>query len=112
MGTKGLRPPRPERQVTNHLIAQAICRGPLETHVTAVSGVAARTGSAHVSIRYGRLLIYVEDWAALEALIEAVDRAEELGGRVLGPRGTAEETTRRAAMQRFERTGKAPLHSV
>ncbi len=110
--TKGFRPPRPGREVENHLIAQAICRGPLEYHVNAVSGVAARTGQAHVAIRYGRLLIYIEDWAAMEALGYAVRRAEQLGAEVLGPRGTEEEATRIRAMQRFERTGKAPLRSV
>ena len=45
---------------------QALCFGPIETSVFAVAGSAARPGGrAHVGIKFGRVLIYVEDRAAL-----------------------------------------------
>ena len=114
MTTNGKRPPRAtaEPAVNNRLVCQALCQGPLEPKVTAVSGAAARTGQAHIAVRYGRLLLYLEDRAALEALSRAVGRAEELATTVFGPPEDAFEETRQVALRLFERTGKLPLRPV
>jgi len=114
MTTNGKRPPRAtaEPAVNNRLICQALCQGPLETSVTAVSGTAARTGQAHIAIRFGRVLLYLEDRAALEALSTAVGRAEKLATTVFGPPDDAFEETRKTALRLFERTGKLPLRPV
>lgn len=105
-------PPRPQEPVSNRLVCQALCQGPLDTSVTAVTGAVARKGKAHIAVRYGRVLLYIEDRAALEALVGAVDRANNLAEAVFGPADEAAEATRQAAIKLFERTGKVPFRPV
>ena len=50
-----------------------------------VTGAAARQGAAHIALRYARVLLYLEDRAALDALVAAGEAAYELGEEVFGP---------------------------
>ena len=63
---------------------QALCRGELDWRVQGVTGAAARKGQAHIALRYGRVLLYLEDMAALDALVDAVEAAYELREQVFG----------------------------
>jgi hypothetical protein len=67
------------------LSVQALCRGELTVRVTAVTAAVARPAPPHVALRYGRVLLYLEDRAALDALADAVTRALHLGDQVFGP---------------------------
>ena len=49
-----------------------------------MTGAAARQGAAHIALRYGRVLLYLEDRAALDALVDAVEAAYELREQVFG----------------------------
>ena len=40
---------------------QALCRRALDWRVQGVTGAAARKGQAHIALRYGRVLLYLED---------------------------------------------------
>ena len=63
----------------------APCRGPFGWRVKGVTGAAARQGQAHIALRYGRILIYLEDRAELDALVDAVEAACELREQAFGP---------------------------
>ena len=76
-------PLKPDRACT--IAIQALCRGPFDWRVQGVTGAAARQGQAHIALRYGRILIYLEDRAALDALVDAVEAAYELREQVFGP---------------------------
>ena len=91
---------------------QALCFGPIETSVFGVAGAAARPGSrAHVGVKFGRVLIYLEDRAALESLANAVAQAVEMASAVFGPADDAFTAVELNARRRFERTGDlAKLH--
>ena len=67
------------------VIAQALCAGPVQTSVRAVTGQAARHGRSHIAVRFGSLLFYLEDREALDALAKAVGRAASFADRVFGP---------------------------
>lgn len=85
---------------------QALCFGEIETSVFAVARSAARPGErTHIGIKYGRVLIYLEDRAALESLANAVEQALEMAGAVYGPLRDAFTEVEARARQRFERTG-------
>jgi hypothetical protein len=85
---------------------QALCYGPIETSVFAVAGSAARPGGrAHVGIKFGRVLIYVEDRASLDALAGAVGQALQMANAVFGPAKDAFTEAEAAARRRYERTG-------
>jgi len=53
--------------------------------VHGVTTVASRTGREHLAVTVGRVLLYLEDRAALAALVEAVRRAQALADAVFGP---------------------------
>jgi hypothetical protein len=74
---------KPDRACT--IAIQALCRGPFDWRVQGVTGAAARQGAEHVALRYGRVLLYLEDRAALDALVAAGEAAYELGEEVFGP---------------------------
>jgi hypothetical protein len=74
---------KPDRACT--IAIQALCRGAFDWRVQGVTGAAARQGQAHIAVRYGRVLLYLEDRAALEALVDAVEAAYQLGDEVFGP---------------------------
>ncbi|HSY15260.1 MAG TPA: hypothetical protein VK816_04670 [Jatrophihabitantaceae bacterium] len=85
---------------------QALCSGPIETSVFAVSGSAARPGErAHVGVKFGRVLIYLEDRAALDSLARAVGQAVDLGAAIFSPPKDAFAEVEANARRRFERTG-------
>ena len=63
------------------VVAQARCAGPVPTavHGVAASGPAASGRQASITIRFGSLLLHLEDPDALAALVEIVDQAAEWG---------------------------------
>lgn len=85
---------------------QAICRGNQDTAVTVVAGAAARPGREHIALRYGRVLLYLEDRAALAALAACVARAQAMADRAFGPPEDAFAEAERNARRYFERTGR------
>lgn len=93
-----------ERECT--VAAQALCRGHLDTRVVGVTGAAARGGREHIALRIGRVLLYLEDRAALETLNAALDQANGLADRVFGPAEDAFTEAERGSRRYFERTGK------
>lgn len=69
------------------VIASARMRGPQMTAVRGIAAaVAAATGSTHISVRLGGVLLYLEDRAALDALTAVAARAEQLADEVFGAR--------------------------
>jgi hypothetical protein len=84
---------------------QALCRGELDWRVQGVTGAAARKGQAHIALRYGRVLIYLEDIAALDALVDAVEAAYELREQVFDSGQDLPEPAR-LGRSSFERDGK------
>jgi hypothetical protein len=84
---------------------QALCRGELDWRVQGVTGAAARKGQAHIALRFGRVLLYLEDMAALDALVDAVEAAYDLREQVFGGGPDLPETAQ-AGQSSFERDGK------
>jgi len=79
--------------------------------VQGVTGAAARKGQAHIALRYGRVLLYLEDQAALETLVDAVEAAYELREEVFGgPRSN--RIRARVGHSSFERDGKPSVALV
>jgi hypothetical protein len=87
---------------------QALCRGAFDWRVQGVTGAAARKGQAHIALRYGRVLLYLEDRAALETLVDAVEAACELREEVFGARHDLTESAS-AGKSSFERDGKRSM---
>jgi hypothetical protein len=56
-------------------------------------------------LRYGRVLLYLEDMAALDALVDAVEAAYELREQVFGAEHDLPEAAR-VGRSSFERDGK------
>ena len=83
---------------------QALCRGVFDWRVQGVTGAAARKGQAHIALRYGRVLLYLEDRAALETLVDAVEAAYELREEVFGPEQAPPQG--KQTQPSFERDGK------
>lgn len=81
---------------------QALCHGPLDWRVHGVTGAAARPGREHIALRYGRVLLYLEDRAALVALTGAVQAAHDLCDRVFGEPEDAFTETERRSRRHFE----------
>jgi hypothetical protein len=84
---------------------QALCRGELDWRVQGVTGAAARKGQAHIALRFGRVLLYLEDMAALETLVDAVEAAYELREHVFGAKHDLPEDAK-IGRSSFERDGK------
>lgn len=80
------KPPAEEiRHPVSTISTQALCYGPIETSVFGVTGSAARPGGrAHIGVKFGRVLIYLEDRTALEHLAGAVRQAVEMADAVFG----------------------------
>jgi hypothetical protein len=85
---------------------QALCRGAFDWRVQGVTGAAARKGRAHIALRYGRVLLYLEDRAALETLVDAVEAAYELREEVFGVEPGSSMQRGQMAHSGFERDGK------
>ena len=84
---------------------QALCRGELDWRVQGVTGAAARKGQAHIALRFGRVLLYLEDMRALDALVDAVEAAYDLREQVFGSGPDLPEAAR-VGRSSFERDGK------
>jgi hypothetical protein len=84
---------------------QALCHGELDWRVQGVTGAATRKGQAHIALRFGRVLLYLEDMAALETLVDAVEAAYELREQVFGSGSDLPEAAR-VGQSSFERDGK------
>jgi hypothetical protein len=71
-----------------------------------VTGTAVRPGSrAHIGLKFGRVLIYLEDRAALTALVDAVQQAVGMATGVFGPVSDAFTEAESDAQHQFERSG-------
>jgi hypothetical protein len=88
---------------TCQVIASARLRGDQEDRVQGVTAVASRTGEAHVALRVGGVLLYLEDRDALDALRRAVGKAEALADAVYGPVEDAFTRAEARARRGFER---------
>ena len=96
---------QPEPDCT--IAIQALCHGSLEWRVRGVTGAAARPGREHIALRFGRVLLYVEDRAALAALVDAVQAAYNLRDKVFGPAEDAFTKAERMSRLRFEHSGRS-----
>lgn len=107
-------PPLPEP--TCRVAAQAICYGPQESSVTAVTGQAARPGRSHICVRVGRVITYVEDHEALMAHVQAWQDALALAPRVFGHDpgdvfGQEKAASRARECARFEKAHRPALRA-
>lgn len=68
---------------TCDVIACVRLRGDQPHRVRGVAAVASQTGRAHLSVRVAGTLVYLEDRAALDALLRRVRNAETLARDVL-----------------------------
>ena len=64
------------------VIASVRLRGDQPGYVRGVAAVADRNGREHIALRLAGVLIYLEDRAALEALVRAVGKARNLADGV------------------------------
>lgn len=65
--------------------AQAVFAGPQDMRVSAMTPEVTGRGYGVLSIRVGRVLIYLEDRRALDDWLAAVHEAEALSEAVFGP---------------------------
>ena len=93
------------RDLACTIAIQALCRGALDWRVQGVTGAAARKGQAHIALRYGRVLLYLEDREALETLVDALEAACELREQVFGTEDPPTEP-RRPTRPIIEHDGK------
>jgi hypothetical protein len=70
---------------TFDVIASARIRVEQPIRVRGLTAVASPTGGAHLAVRVGGVLVYLEDRAALEALRRAIREADALADDVFGP---------------------------
>jgi hypothetical protein len=64
--------------------AQALVTGEQDIRVEAATPLVG-PGHGQIAVRVGRLLVYVNDCAALDSFLDAWTRAEELADRAFGP---------------------------
>ncbi|MGH3099227.1 MAG: hypothetical protein ACRDMV_24855 [Streptosporangiales bacterium] len=100
-------PAAEHRLGTCEVAATARLRGDQNRRVQGVAAVASRTGEAHIALRVGRVLVYLEDREALEALRHAVHSADGLADEVFGPVDDAFARTEAYARREFEK-GRRP----
>ena len=80
-GGLGMAKPKPRCQ----LATQAVMAGPQDYRVTAANAQVTGQGHGVITIRVGRLLVYVEDRQALLAWQRALQRASEMEDAAFGP---------------------------
>ncbi len=85
------------------VIASARLRGDQEDRVQGLTHLTSRTGEAHIALRVGQVLLYLEDRDALDALVRAVDKAAELGESIFPPVDDEFVRTEVRARRAFER---------
>lgn len=90
------------------LAVQVVCRGNLDSKVLAVAAPASKNGTAHVVVRVGRTITYVEDRQALEAFTSAWRRASELGQQVFPAEPDGFAWAEAQARRRFEKSPERP----
>lgn len=78
-------PAHEHRLGTCEVIASARLRGDQESRVQGMTSVTSPTGEAHIALRVGRVLLFLEDRKALDALRRAVRTAGGLADVVYGP---------------------------
>ncbi len=76
--------------------------------VQGVTSIASRTRREHLAVTVGRVLLYLEDRAALDALTMAVRRAGEYADEVFGPVPDAFTQAERRDRARAAKTGRPP----
>ena len=64
--------------------AQATVRGEQQFRVLGYTANASPTGRPYIAVRVGRVLIYVEDRAALDCFTQAWRKAERFADKVFG----------------------------
>lgn len=89
------------------VIASVRLAGEQETSVRAVTTPASRAGHGQIAIRLGRVLLYVEDRVALDAIIRTIRTAETHADAVYGERRDAFTLTEARARRQFEK-GRRP----
>lgn len=65
--------------------SQAVMAGPQDLRVTVMTAEATGRGYGVISIRVGRVLIYLEDRAALDDWLAALHEAEAVSDAAFGP---------------------------
>lgn len=86
---------------------QAICQGRMDAKVLAVSARASKTGQAHLCVRVGRVLVYVEDREALTSFTEAWQDASRLGEELFPPPADLFDLAEARARRDFEKSRRA-----
>jgi hypothetical protein len=79
-----------------------VLRGNQQIGVTAVSYLASGNGMGHIAVRVGRILVYIEDRDALNAFLDAWERAANFADAAFGPLFV---TKRSEAAARIRRDG-------
>jgi hypothetical protein len=106
MPTSASRPAPPSPRSSCIVSSQALYYGDVEISVFAVAGSAARPSErAHIGIKFGRVLFYLEDRQSLASLAEAIGQATDMANAVFGPVQDAFTDAEARARQRFERSG-------
>ncbi len=91
---------------------QARFAGPQDMSVLGVAPGASADGTAHLAIRVGRILLYIEDRGALATWTEAWRRALDLADGVFGPVEDAFAEAERVERRRFERSADRRFQPV
>ncbi len=91
-----------------YIAVQARLVGDQPIRVQGVTAVASRTGQEHLAVKVGRVLLYLEDRAAFDALRAAVAQAGEYADGVFGP--VPDGFTQAEARERAQiaKTGRLP----
>jgi hypothetical protein len=76
-------PDAQHRYGTCEVIANVRLRGDQPSKAQGVTAFVARTGEAHIALQLSKVLVYIEDRAAFDALTRAVAKAEALADAVL-----------------------------
>jgi hypothetical protein len=79
---------------------QAVVIGNQDIKVLAVSACASGNGVPHLAVRVGRILIYVEDREALNAFVDAWNRADAVADRAFGPLFPSKQSEAAARIRR------------
>ena len=86
------------------VVTQARYAGEQELSIMGVASGGSSTGCPYISVRVGRVLLYIEDRAALISWTEAWRRTLDLADGVFGPACDSFSEAAAAERCRFERT--------
>lgn len=93
--------------MTCRIAVQAVCGGVQRTNVRAFPEGAA-PAKPHITVTVGRVIVVVEDRAALASFESAWSRAVALADAVFGPEVDAFTEIEQARRRRFERSKQRP----